>query len=867
MTDPERRLEQRFEQRLEQLAHSPVLLVASDYDGTLAPIVTEPAQARPLREAVVAMRTLAGLPHTHVAVISGRALRELAAMAGMPGEVHLVGSHGSEFDLDFATSLSPAEQARRERVIEELREIAGDGDGLSIEIKPASVAFHYRNAERDVARRALQAVRDGPGIIEGVVTRHGKEVVELGVVATNKGDALSIIRSRVGASAVIFLGDDHTDEDAFATLCGPDAGVKVGPGESRAAFRVADTADVARVLARLAELRANWLAGSTAVPIERHTLLSDLRTAALLTPAARIVWLCLPRIDSPAILAELLGGPAAGHFSVWPAAGGEPIEQHYVGDTMAVETRWHDLTVTDFLDCSHGRPSQRAGRSELVRILEGSGRAIVEFAPRFDFGRMPTLLSQREGGLSVDDALEPVVLRSPGVTWTIHDEGGHHTARAEIVLDAGPVTLELVHGSGSVRTAGDGAARRLEATRRWWSDWAGALELPAIATDAVRRSALLIRALVYGPTGAIAAAATTSLPETIGGVRNWDYRFCWLRDGALCAAALARLGSLGEAIRFLDWVLTVVDECESPEQLRPVYTVRGEVLGAEGEVGELPGYMGSRPVRVGNAAAHQVQLDVFGPIVDLIALLVERDGPVSGDHWRLVEAMVSAVRARWHEPDHGIWEIRKPRRHHVHSKVMCWLTIDRAIWLANSLHDRDMPDWRALRDEIATDILDRGWDANAGAFRAAYDGHDLDAAALHVGLSGLLPPDDPRFHATVDAVDRELSAGPVVYRYLADDGLPGSEGGFLLCTSWLIRCLIRLGRTDEAMQRFQRLLELAGPTGLMSEEFGANTRRALGNVPQGYSHSGVIEAAIDLDYVGAGRPTAPQGRKPADSAG
>ena len=835
-----------LDRHLERIARSPVLLVASDYDGTVAPIVSDPARARPQRESIVALRRLSELPQTHVAVISGRALSNLAELTGLPQDVHLVGSHGSEFDLDFATSLPQEAAVLRERIEADLAAVAAAADGFLIEAKPASVAFHYRNAEADKAAEALKTVLDGPGSMKGVFTRHGKQVVELGVVTTSKGRALETMRHRSGASAVIFFGDDLTDEDAFATLTGPDIGIKVGGGDSIARYRVDGPGEVAQVLARLTELRGRWLAGAEAVEIERHSMLSDQRTIALVTPGARVAWMCVPRLDSPALFAELLGGPAAGHFSIRPADGGAPCRQHYRDDTLVLETHFESFAVTDFLDCSLGRPRRRAGRCDLVRLVEGSGRCTIEFAPRLDFGRVPTRLLKRDDGLEIEDTLDPIVLLSPGVEWAVHREGQHHTARAEVELSGEPLVLELRYGTGSLRDSGTSAADRCRLTELFWSSWAAGLSLPDVARDLVRRSAIVLKGLCYGPTGAIAAAATTSLPEHVGGVRNWDYRFCWLRDGAMAAAALVKLGSIAEAMQHLDWVLGVLDNCASPERLQPLYSLTGEVLGPEAEIGDLSGYRGSRPVRVGNMASRQVQLDVFGPIVELVALLLELDAPLSSQHWRLVEAMVSAVDRRWQEPDHGIWEIRRPRRHHVHSKVMCWLTVDRAITVARRFLDQERDDWKALRDRIGADVLEHGFKPAVNAFTASYDGTDLDAAALQVGLSGLIDANDPRFAGTVEAVETSLRNGPTVYRYRADDGLPGFEGGFHLCASWLVDAYVLQGRLDDARKLFEGITELAGPTGMLSEQYGPKTGRALGNVPQAYSHLGVIENALRL---------------------
>jgi GH15 family glucan-1,4-alpha-glucosidase len=617
---------------------------------------------------------------------------------------------------------------------------------------------------------------------------------------------------------------------------------------------------VARVLAGLAERRAAWLAGADAVPIEDHACLSDQRTLALVTPTARVTWLCLPRLDSPALFAELLGGPAAGHFSVSAADGAPPRGQGWRGDSLVLETRWDAFRVLDFLDASGGRPQLRAGRTDLVRRIEGRGRVRVELAPRLDFGRIPTRLRALEGGLAIEPSHDPIVVRAPGVRWEITEEGPHQSARAELDLDAGPIELELRYGTGSVRASHPPAQERARQTELYWSGWAAGLVVPGGDGERIRRSALVLKGLCYGPTGAIAAAATTSLPEHPGGIRNWDYRYCWLRDAALAATALVRLGSTAEALHYLTWVLGVVDRIAAPACLQPLYGVGGEPLGAEAEIGELPGYRGSRPVRVGNLAAQQVQLDVFGPIVELVALLAERDAPLSTEHWRLVEGLLGAVAARWHEPDHGIWEIRRAPRHHVHSKVMCWIAADRGVRIAELL-GREQPEWAGLRERIAADVLERGWKGEWGAFGAAYDGHDLDAAALWVGLSGLLPPGDPRWRSTVEAVERSLREGPTVYRYRADDGLPGGEGGFHLCSAWLVQALLTLGRRDDARSLFEAMAACAGPTGMLSEEYDPAAQLSLGNTPQAYSHLAVIEAALALagDGGGAARGALGQG--------
>lgn len=833
--------------RLDLIAQTPNLLIASDYDGTLAPIVADPMKALPLRETSVALRNLASLPQTEVAVISGRSLRDLAALSRLPAEIHLVGSHGTEFDIDFALELDPALRQKRTDLLDRLQPLVVANDGVSLEKKPASVAVHYRNVDPAAVDGVLLELDEIATAIGGLTVRHGKMVCELLVVPTDKGRALSTVRGNVGATAVLFLGDDVTDEDAFVTLAGPDMGVKVGDGASIAPFRVGSPDDVAILLAALCTRRADWLAGAGVTPIEDHSILSDQRTAAIVAPDARITWLCVPRIDSSAIFAEMLGGPAAGHFSVRPAEAEDEPTQAYVDDSLVLRTTWDSMTVTDYLDCSDGRPNRISGRTDLVRVIEGTGTAIIDFAPRLDFGRFPTQLQVRDGGLEVVNAHDLVVLRAPGVEWELLDYGMHQTATATVDLQEGPITLELRCGTATLRPDRSDEKQRRARTTAFWSDWAVQLDLPGVEPEMVRRSALTLKALCYGPTGAILAAATTSLPEFIGGVRQWDYRYCWIRDASLSAAALVRLGSIDEAMNLLDWLLGVIESSDvGPERLSPLYTVSGQPLPPEATIEELAGYAGSRPVRVGNAADHQVQLDVFGPVVELIHRLGEVDAPLSARHWRLVEDLVSAVEQRWMEPDQGIWEIRSAARHHTNSKVMCWVTVDRAIQIAETVFGRERPEWFTLRDQIEKDILTNGWNEEAGYFTTAYDGTDLDASVLAIGLFGLVAPDDPRFAATITAVEAWLRTGDTVYRYKHEDGLPGEEGGFNLMTSWLIDAKIMTGDLEEARYLFGRYLDLAGQTGLIAEEVNPHTGRGLGNHPQAYSHLGLINNACNL---------------------
>jgi len=820
-----------------RIARVPLLLVACDYDGTLAPIVQDPTEAVPLPEAVAAVRTLASLPQTTVAVVSGRALRDLAALSRLPSEVHLVGSHGSEFDVGFVQRLAPELVDLHARLHTELKAIIGRHPGVRLETKPASIAMHTRGVDPDIAAGAVDAVRNGPATWPDVHTTQGKEVIELSVISTHKGTAVDALRTQLSASAVLFIGDDITDENAFQNLHGPDVGIKVGPGETLAAFRVSDPTEASRVLALLLETRRYWLFGERAVPIERHSMLADGNTVALVTPDARVSWLCHPRPDSAAIFADLVGGSPAGHFTIRPERAGTPLGQRYRPGTMTIETRWSGLTVTDWLD-----------GDRLIRRITGSVPAILEFAPRPGFGLLPMTLQPIGEGLLVLGSNEPLALHSAGVEWDIDNDSGSARTRVDVRTAGGEVVLELRFGSEDTTPHPVACAERLEAVEKPWRDWAASLKLPAKHRDLVLRSALTLRGLCHEPSGGILAAATTSLPEELGGVRNWDYRYCWLRDAAMTARALVDLGSMSEAEALLRWVDGCVDRTGGhPERLHPLYGIDGLPLGPEAVIDTLPGYAGSRPVRVGNAADAQLQLDVFGPIADLLAAVVEKRGRVYEEEWRVLEAMVQAVERRWHEPDHGLWEARIAPRHHVYSKVMCWMTVDRALAVAQHYSDKDMDEWVALRDHIAENVLEHGWNEDVQAYTVAYGHPEMDASSLWIGLSGLLSDDDPRFLATVLAIEADLRSGPVVYRYRWDDGLPGREGGFHVCTAWLIEAYLRTGRRADAEELFELMIDTAGPTGLLPEQYDPDAERGLGNHPQAYSHLGLIRCALLLD--------------------
>jgi trehalose-phosphatase len=842
---------------LERLAATPVLLVAVDFDGTLAPIVPDPDDAAPLPRARRALAALARQAHTRVAVVSGRALVDLSQRIGAvePGTL-LVGGHGSEFE--------PASQGRLElphaRLLEQVRaavEASAAGlEGVTFEHKDASSALHYRRANRACAAKALTRLRglrpdmlgvDGEGRALRPQLRRGKKVVELCVLPTHKGDALARLRRELGATRLLYMGDDRTDEDAFRALGTEDVGVKVGLGATAARFRVDDPDAAAEVLVRLVEARRRALLAAVSTPIHALGFLSDRRTGALVDPRGDVVWLCPERFDRPSIFAALLGGPTAGRFGVRPAEHADRGYQRYREDALVLETRWPEMSVVDYLDPGHEEGTV------LVRRIEpraAGARCRIVFAPRPDFARQQARLEIDADGetVHVRAGRSPMSLHAPGCAFRIEREGESETAVAELELELGGGAVQLVLRCG--RCEGE-PVTAVELVAHGWRRGLEALDLPGAWQQSVRWGAVVLRGLVYEPSGALVAAATTSLPEALGAERNWDYRYCWPRDAAYACDALARLGSMEEGLAFLRWMSEVLEE-GSALDLRPLYGVAGETWLVEGELGHLLGYAGSQPVRVGNAAAEQLQIDVYGAIVDLAWTLASCGASLDGALWRTVSALVAAVAERWQEPDAGIWEHRHRIRHHTHSKVMAWVSLDRALRLAAHLGRQAPEAWLPLRDRIAAEVLERGWSEAAGAYAVCYGSDDLDASVLSIVRSGLLPHDDPRAAATVDAIAEALRDGPTVYRYRYDDGFSGVEGGFHICACWLIEAFVATGRRAEAVALFDELLGTAGPTGILSEMVDPATGAALGNTPQAYSHTGVIWAALAL----AGSPRA-----------
>ncbi|MDP2287274.1 MAG: bifunctional alpha,alpha-trehalose-phosphate synthase (UDP-forming)/trehalose-phosphatase [Actinomycetota bacterium] len=823
---------------LRTLARTPHLLVCCDYDGTLAPLVDDPAKARPLSEAITALRQISLLPSTTVAVVSGRSLRDLAALSRLPPEIHLVGSHGSEVDADFRLD---AQQLRLlEQVKTSVDEISGSVAAAHVETKPGSLAVHVRRCKEQDREPLIRQIAMGPGQFPGVHIRYGKDVIELSVTDTQKSDAVSALRHRTGASAVLFIGDDVTDESVFETLAGPDVGVKVGNGPTAAPWRVSGPPEVSRVLSDLHGLRQAWLLGGHAVPIEDYTLLSSMSNVALLSPQGSIDWFCAPEPDSPAIFAALLGDTSSGFFSIMPAGERRLLAQSYQRHSLSVQTRWAGLTIADFMPVAAiSSPSPAA----IIRRLSGSVPARIVFAPRPLFGTIATTIEIRDEGLRVTAGSESLALYAPGIEWDITEHAGQQTATATVDPSAGPISLELRYGAyDEAASITESSAIRQEKTSAFWTSWLTSLDLPGIRIEAEKRAALTLRALCHQPTGAILAAATTSLPESLGGVRNWDYRFCWIRDAALTARELVSVGSTAEAEAFLAWLKSVDSSAPGLESLRPVYRLNGDGLGAEAVIESLPGYAGSRPVRVGNAAQGQLQIDVFGAVCLLIDQLSLSRASVTDDEWALTQSMVEAVARRWREPDHGIWEIRDKPKHHTHSRMMCWLAINAGVAIAERAagdNSGEVHAWMQLRSEIFDEIEASNWSEQVKSYIAATDHIDADAAVLQGILEGYPAPHE-RIVGTVAYIEQELRHGGGVYRYTYDDGLPHGEGAMHICAAWLAATYVHMGASDDALQLLDAMLASAGVTGLLPEQVDPDTNRGLGNHPQAYSHLGVL---------------------------
>lgn len=605
-------------------------------------------------------------------------------------------------------------------------------------------------------------------------------------------------------------------------------------------------------------------------PIADYAIIGDTQTAALVARDGSIDWCCLPRFDSGAVFCRLLDRQRGGFFRIGPI-GDFSVQRRYIDDTNVLESHFDTgsgtLRLTDFMAVER-REERRAGveayhTHDVLRLIEGvSGAVDVEivFKPTFDYARASTTVSLRADGAVASAGQEHMVLACP----TPLQPAGDGVWRARWRVNAGMrawVTLAYDSGSEPQAFSAHDAEGALARTLTFWRDWARQCSYRGPYRESVVRSALALKLLTFSPSGAIVAAPSASLPEAIGGARNWDYRYVWLRDAGLILYALQSIGFHEEADHFFDWLTELCIRCR--HRLQPIYTICGEADLQEACLAHLEGYRGSRPVRIGNGAARQVQLDIYGHVLDAADLHFAAGRGLHERQWALLSELADRAAQRWREPDQGLWEVRSEPSHFLYSKLLCWVALDRALRLAPAATPAAVRErWRRTRAEIRTAIERRGYDAGLGAFTQAFDRPVLDASALAIPLVGFLPPSDPRVRATLARIQERLTVNGLVYRYRpeeSDDGLPGGEGTFALCSFWLVDNLALAGRVDEAQSLFERLLGYANDVGLLAEEIEPATGRLLGNYPQGFTHLGLIEAAVNLAKAQAyGPETAPE---------
>jgi GH15 family glucan-1,4-alpha-glucosidase len=591
-----------------------------------------------------------------------------------------------------------------------------------------------------------------------------------------------------------------------------------------------------------------------ALRIEDYALISDRLSAALVGRDGSIDWLCFPRFDSGACFASLLGTKDNGQWRLAPTGGDQCSHRRYVGDTLVLESRWDSLDgsvrVTDFMP-------ERDDAPDVVRIVEGlSGRVQMrsELRLRFGYGDVVPWVRHLEGMLAA--------VAGPDALWLASDvphHGRDFASYADFVVESGD-TVHFVltwHPSHQHRPALVDPQSALQETRRFWEDWARSCTYDGPYRGAVVRSLVTLKALTYQPTGGIIAAPTTSLPESLGGERNWDYRYCWLRDAAFTLQTLVQTGFMQEARAWREWLLRAI--AGSPERLQILYGVAGERRVPEEEIPWLSGYENSRPVRIGNGAVNQLQLDVYGEVMDTLWLARTYELDPNEDAWRMQRGLMNYLETAWKEPDEGLWEVRGGRKHFVHSKVLAWVAADRAVRTMEHYPGLGGPieTYQRMREDIFRDVCEKGYDPERKTFTQYYGSKSLDASLLLVPQIGFLPPGDERVRGTLRAIQRELAVDGFVRRYNSDadvDGLNDAEGAFLACSFWLADALVLDGQVDAGHEVFERLLDLRNDVGLLAEEYDVRLKRQLGNYPQAYSHLALVNSALNLVKVpSAGR--------------
>ena len=583
--------------------------------------------------------------------------------------------------------------------------------------------------------------------------------------------------------------------------------------------------------------------------IEDYAVIGNCETVALVGRDGSIDWLSLPRFDSNACFCALLGAPKHGRWLIAPAHNEARITRRYLGHTLILETVFRtkhgSVSLVDFM-------YRRDGSSEIVRLVRGLHGEVsmrTELVVRFDYGSIIPWVSRREGGrLQFIAGPDRLMLDT-----SVHTRGEDFRTVGDFTLREGEEASFVLNWSPSYRRAppplsGAELAGALKQVESFWTGWAAASKPARHWSDAVLRSLVTLKALSHWETGGIVAAGTTSLPEKLGGPRNWDYRYCWLRDATFTLYALVGAGFLEEAKAWQEWLLRAV--AGAPDDLQIMYGVAGERRLEEYEITWLPGYEGAAPVRIGNGAVNQLQLDVYGEVVDAFYVARHAGLAASEATWALEQTLVSHLETIWRDPDEGIWEVRGGRRHFTHSKVMAWVAFDRAVRSIEEFGlQGPLERWRAARATIHKEVSERGFDSRQEAFVQSFGDPTLDASLLLIPIVGFLPPDDPRVQGTVAAIERKLVRDGLVLRYDTGkgvDGLPAGEGAFLACSFWLVDAYVLLGRYDDARKLFERLLALRNDVGLLAEEYDAHDRRQLGNFPQAFSHLALINAAHSL---------------------
>jgi Glucoamylase and related glycosyl hydrolases len=597
--------------------------------------------------------------------------------------------------------------------------------------------------------------------------------------------------------------------------------------------------------------------GSRYKPIESYGVIGNKRTVCLVSYDGSIDWCCLPDFDSASVFASILDWEKGGHWLIRPMGEGY-VRQRYVEDTNVLLTRYYNsdytVEVTDFMPIVEDEYLKALPEiHRIVRCVRGSAKLIFDFQPRPGYARHTANMDLRvhRSGVSVRTHTDELVLSSTRRLEGVGQGGVKFTAPLE---KGDREVFVLSYGEAEPRAVGEyETAEKLRETKRFWRDWVGELKYSGAWRKQVVRSALTLNLLTYMPTGAIVAAPTTSLPEAVGGERNWDYRFSWIRDSAFSLWAFHVLGVRGMGEQYLHWLIENNPALDL--QLQPLYTVRGEAHIPEEILEHLEGYMGSGPVRVGNAASKQFQQDVYGTILDALYFSAKHGKGVSHEtYYRFVKPLANLVVENWPKPGNGIWEFRDRLRHFVYSKVWCYIALDRASRIALYLgHPEDAAAWKGVMMKIRDEVLEKGWSGRKKAFKMDYESDELDAANLLMPLVGFISAKDERFKSTVDSTMKELGRGVLLYRYRVEDGLRGREGCFLVCSFWLAASLARMGRLREARRVFSKLLKYANHLGLFSEEVDPDTGSALGNFPQAFSHMGLIVAAEEINKASRSR--------------